>query len=98
MSGAQDVDTTRASYFAGQAAMIIWSSFILDEMAGLRNDALPTCPECKDDPAFLPKNSGVVTVAPGAVGRRAGDLRRDHLVDDHRRGGDRPGQASSSST
>jgi multiple sugar transport system substrate-binding protein len=29
VSGAQDVDTTRASYFAGQAAMIIWSTFIL---------------------------------------------------------------------
>ncbi|MEO6512036.1 MAG: extracellular solute-binding protein, partial [Nocardioides sp.] len=27
VSGAQDVDTTRASYFAGQAAMIIWSTF-----------------------------------------------------------------------
>src|SRR3712207_1070498 len=41
VSGGQDVDTTRASYFAGQAAMIIWSTFILDEMAGLRADALP---------------------------------------------------------
>ena len=30
--------------------MIIWSSFILDEMAGLRKDALPTCPECKSRP------------------------------------------------
>ena len=27
--------------------MIIWSSFLLDELAGLRNDALPSCPECK---------------------------------------------------
>jgi multiple sugar transport system substrate-binding protein len=65
VSGAQDVDTTRASYFAGQAAMIIWSTFILDEMAGLRNDALPNCPECKKDPAFLAKNSGVVTSIQG---------------------------------
>jgi multiple sugar transport system substrate-binding protein len=68
VSGAQDVDTTRASYFAGQAAMIIWSTFILDEMAGLRNDALPTCPECKKDPAFLAKNSGVVTSIQGPSG------------------------------
>jgi multiple sugar transport system substrate-binding protein len=68
VSGAQDVDTTRASYFAGQAAMIIWSTFILDEMAGLRNDALPTCPECKADPAFLAKNSGVVTSIQGPSG------------------------------
>ena len=65
VSGAQDVDTTRASYFAGQAAMLIWSSFILDEMAGLRNDALPTCAECQGDPGFLAKNSGVVTSLQG---------------------------------
>ena len=68
VTGAQDVDTTRASYFAGQAAMLIWSSFILDEMAGLRNDALPTCPECKKNPAFLAKNSGVVTSIQGPSG------------------------------
>jgi multiple sugar transport system substrate-binding protein len=68
VAGAQDVDTTRAAYFAGQGAMLIWSSFILDEMAGLRNDALPTCPECKDDPAFLAKNSGVVTSIQGPSG------------------------------
>ena len=68
VTGAQDVDTTRASYFAGQAAMLIWSSFILDEMAGLRNDAAPTCPECKDDPAFLATNSGIVTSLQGPSG------------------------------
>jgi multiple sugar transport system substrate-binding protein len=64
-SGAQDVDTTRASYFAGKAAMFIWSTFVLDEMAGLRNDALPNCPECKKDPAYLAKNTGVVTTIEG---------------------------------
>jgi multiple sugar transport system substrate-binding protein len=63
--GAQDVDTTRAQYFAGKAAMFIWSTFVLDEMAGLRNDALPNCPECKKDPAFLAKNSGVLTSIQG---------------------------------
>ena len=68
VTGAQDVDTTRASYFAGQAAMVVWSSFILDEMAGLRADAAPSCPECKDDPAFLAKNSGVVTALQGPSG------------------------------
>ena len=66
--GAQDVDTTRASYFAGQAAMFIWSTFVLDEMAGLRNDAKPTCPECRADPAFLAKNTGVVTTLAGPDG------------------------------
>jgi multiple sugar transport system substrate-binding protein len=68
--GAQDVDTVRASYFAGQAAMSIWSTFILDEMAGLRNDAKPTCPECKADPAFLAKNTGVVTGIQGPDGEQ----------------------------
>jgi multiple sugar transport system substrate-binding protein len=68
LSGAQDVDTTRAAYFAGQAAMVVWSSFILDEMAGLRNDALPSCPECTADPAYLAKNSGLVTAIAGPDG------------------------------
>lgn len=63
--GAQDVDTTRASYFAGKAAMFIWSTFVLDEMAGLRKDALPNCPECGKDPAYLAKNTGVVTTIEG---------------------------------
>ncbi|HEY0168328.1 MAG TPA: extracellular solute-binding protein [Jatrophihabitans sp.] len=64
--GNQDVDTTRATYLAGKSAMFVWSSFVLDEMAGLRDDALPTCPECKSDPAFLAKNSGIVTSLQGA--------------------------------
>jgi multiple sugar transport system substrate-binding protein len=68
VSGAQDVDTTRAAYFAGQSAMLVWSSFILDEMAGLRADALPTCRQCAGDPAFLAKNSGVVTAIAGPDG------------------------------
>jgi multiple sugar transport system substrate-binding protein len=66
--GAQDVDTTRASYFAGKSAMLVWSSFILDELAGLRNDALPTCKECKGDKEFLAKNSGIVTAIKGPDG------------------------------
>jgi multiple sugar transport system substrate-binding protein len=68
VTGTQDVDTVRANYFAGQAAMAIWSTFLLDEMAGLRNDALPTCPECTADPAFLAKNSGVAAELQGPDG------------------------------
>ncbi|WP_433393269.1 ABC transporter substrate-binding protein [Micromonospora sp. KLBMP9576] len=66
--GAQDVDTTRATYFAGKAAMLVWSPFILDELAGLRNDAKPTCPQCQTDPTFLAKNSGFVTAIKGPNG------------------------------
>jgi multiple sugar transport system substrate-binding protein len=66
--GNQDADTTRATYFAGDAAMVIWSSFLLDELAGLRKDALPTCPQCEGDPQWLAKNSGVVTTLQGPDG------------------------------
>ncbi|MFK7894005.1 MAG: hypothetical protein AB8B63_24535, partial [Granulosicoccus sp.] len=47
-------------YFAGQAAMIIWSPFILDELAGLRDSAPPTINE---DPTTrdLAKATGIVT-------------------------------------
>ncbi|WP_187365339.1 ABC transporter substrate-binding protein [Cellulosimicrobium cellulans] len=64
-AGTQSVDSTRATYFAGQAAMVLWSTFLLDELAGLRNDAIPTCPECVDDPGFLAANSGVITSVAG---------------------------------
>jgi len=66
--GLQDVDSTRAAYFAGRAAMILWSPFLLDALAGLRDDALPTCPQCRRDPAFLARNSGIVTNLTGPAG------------------------------
>jgi len=58
---------SRAAYFAGQAGMVVWSPFILDEMAGLRDSVLPNCPECKEDPAYLAKNSGVVPAFSGPM-------------------------------
>jgi multiple sugar transport system substrate-binding protein len=66
--GTQTVDTTRATYFAGKADMFVWSSYVLDELAGLRKDALPTCPQCRADPTFLVKNSGIVTAVQGPNG------------------------------
>jgi multiple sugar transport system substrate-binding protein len=72
--GTQTVDTTRESYFAGQSAMVLWSTFLLDELAGLRDDALPTCPQCKSDREFLSRNSGVITSVPGPQGRDAGSF------------------------
>ena len=56
----QDVDSTRDAYFAGKAAMVFWSPLLLDAMAGLRADAVPTCPQCRADPAFLAHHSGLV--------------------------------------
>jgi multiple sugar transport system substrate-binding protein len=68
--GTQSVDTTRASYFAGQSAMIDWSTFLLDELAGLRSDALPTCAQCQHDPTYLAKNTGLVTAVQGPDGTK----------------------------
>ncbi|MFG1807373.1 ABC transporter substrate-binding protein [Streptomyces sp. NPDC049040] len=68
--GTQTVDSTRATYFAGKSGMVLWSTFLLDELAGLRDDALPSCPQCKDDKQFLAKNSGVVTAMAGADGAK----------------------------
>ena len=68
---------SRELYFAGQAAMIIWSPFILDELAGLRDSAPPTL---NDDPTSreLALNTGVVTTLSGPSNRRGaawGDVR-----------------------
>ena len=51
---------SRELYFAGRAAMIIWSPFILDELAGLRDSAPPTI---SDDPTSteLASKTGIVT-------------------------------------
>ena len=55
---------SREVYFAGKAAMIIWSPFILDELAGLRDDAPPTI---NDDPTSteLASKTGIVTTFGG---------------------------------
>ena len=53
-------DQTRAQYFTGNCAMTIWSPFILDEMAGLRDAAYPTCAECEENPAFIAENSDFI--------------------------------------
>ncbi|MEV4562975.1 extracellular solute-binding protein [Nonomuraea sp. NPDC049419] len=68
VKGKQDVDSTRATYFSGKAAMTIWSSFILDELAGLRKDALPSCAQCRENPEWLAENTGVVTALKGPDG------------------------------
>jgi multiple sugar transport system substrate-binding protein len=68
VKGNQDVDSTRGTYFAGRAAMMFWSPFLLDGMAGLRDDTKPSCSQCKKDPAFLAKNSGLVGPLSGPAG------------------------------
>ncbi|MEM6637281.1 MAG: extracellular solute-binding protein [Pseudomonadota bacterium] len=70
-------DQSRTLYFAGQAAMIIWSPFILDELAGLRDSAPPTI---NDDPTSteLASKTGIVTTFSGPSnpeGAAWGDVR-----------------------
>lgn len=63
-AGTQTVESTRASYFSGQSAMIMWSTFLLDELAGLRNDAAPSCAACTSN-TWLAENSAIVPLITG---------------------------------
>ncbi|MFI6348508.1 ABC transporter substrate-binding protein [Streptomyces sp. NPDC050560] len=66
--GTQTVDSTRATYFAGQSGMLLWSTFLLDELAGLRDDSLPSCPRCRKDKGWLAEHTGLVTALSGTAG------------------------------
>ncbi|HKS00633.1 MAG TPA: extracellular solute-binding protein [Arthrobacter sp.] len=68
--GIQDIDSVRSAYFAGKAAMAIWPTHMLDELAGTRTDARPSCPECAKDPLFLARNTAVVAGLQGPDGKR----------------------------
>ena len=75
---------SRELYFAGKAAMIIWSPFILDELAGLRDSAPPTI---NDDPTSpeLASKTGIVTNFAGPSnpeGAAWGDLRYFGITSD----------------
>ncbi len=74
----------REVYFAGQAAMIIWSPSILDELAGLRDSAPPTI---NDDPQSteLVSKTGIITNFAGpsnASGAAWGDVRYFGITSD----------------
>ncbi|MEM1237792.1 MAG: extracellular solute-binding protein [Pseudomonadota bacterium] len=77
-------DQSRTLYFSGNAAMIIWSPFILDELAGLRDSAPPTI---TDDPtsAELASKTGIVTNFAGPSnpdGAAWGDIRYFGITSD----------------
>jgi multiple sugar transport system substrate-binding protein len=61
-SGQFDVPSARSAYLGGDAAMLLFSTHILDELAGLDPDNPTTCDECEDNPAFLAENSDFITV------------------------------------
>ncbi|TDD19172.1 ABC transporter substrate-binding protein [Nonomuraea diastatica] len=60
-TGELDVGAARAAYLAGDAAMLLFSSHIVDEVAGLDKDNPVTCQECKKDATYLAENTGFVT-------------------------------------
>ncbi|MFK7765188.1 MAG: ABC transporter substrate-binding protein [Roseobacter sp.] len=77
-------DQSRSLYFSGNAAMIIWSPFILDELAGLRDSAPPTV---NDDPTSrdLAAATGIVTNFAGPSnpdGAAWGDVRYFGITSD----------------
>ena len=77
-------DQSRTLYFSGNAAMIIWSPFILDELAGLRDSAPPTI---NDDPTTrdLAAATGIVTNFAGPSnpdGAAWGDVRYFGITSD----------------
>ncbi|MDR5699233.1 ABC transporter substrate-binding protein [Agromyces aerolatus] len=62
VAGDFDVTSARAAYMNGDAAMLLFSTHILDELAGLDEATPATCAECADNPAFLAENTEFVTV------------------------------------
>ena len=62
IAGDFDVLSARAAYFAGQAGMLLFSTHLLDELAGLDPANPATCAECAGDPGFLAENTGFITV------------------------------------
>lgn len=60
VAGDQDVESTRAAYLAGDAAMVVWSPHLLDEIAGLEPNFPVSAEGVSDDPQFLSQNTGIV--------------------------------------
>ncbi|GAA4710985.1 multiple sugar transport system substrate-binding protein [Promicromonospora umidemergens] len=72
VAGDYDVESARAAYMAGDAAMLLFSTHILDELANLDEAVPPSCEQCADDPAFLAENSGFITVLKPSHGSSSG--------------------------
>lgn len=62
VAGDYDVESARAAYMAGDAAMLLFSTHILDELANLDEAVPPSCEQCADEPAFLAGSSDFITV------------------------------------
>jgi len=75
---------SREMYFAGKAAMIIWSPFILDELAGLRDSAPPTINSDPTSPELASKTAVVTTFGgpSNAAGAAWADIRYFGITSD----------------
>lgn len=64
--GNLDNDTIRDLYLSGKVAMTFWSSYILDELAGLRDD-VPVTAYANSDPSTpeLARNTGILATFSG---------------------------------
>ncbi len=71
-----------------RSSMIVWSSFLLDELAGLRNDALPSCSAVQEGQGLPVRQQRHRHGAQGARRRRARPVRRDHVLGGHPDRGD----------
>lgn len=69
--GQFDVTSARTAYLAGNAAMLLFSSHIIDELDGLDPANPPSCQQCAADKQYLAKNSGFVTVLQSPDGKGA---------------------------
>lgn len=78
--GVQTDTSARNAYLAGRTGMIMTSSDFLPQLAGLDNDAVPTCPECASNRAFLAENSGIVTTLAGRNGATTANFGTVHSL------------------
>lgn len=65
-TGVQTDTSARNAYLAGRTGLIMGPPSILLDLAGLVDDARPTCPQCTADPAYLARNSGIVVKISGS--------------------------------
>lgn len=66
--GVQTDTSTRNAYLFGRAGLIMFPPSILPQLAGLDPAALPTCPECVEQPDYLASHSSILTHISGPSG------------------------------
>jgi multiple sugar transport system substrate-binding protein len=78
-AGTFNSSASRASFLSGQAAMMIQAPSLLHRLAGLDDAEPPACEQCTADPAYLAKNTGLVSTITGLHGDSAQYGRTNNL-------------------